>query len=117
MRLTEPKSPSVEALPALALYAALHVFPFVWSAVTWDDYWSSIAPFSTLLALGVLVALLRGHRWAWIVLVALNALSVVSYLWDPADALALVMTVLRLALLLSPPVRGFVWERNRQPGD
>ena len=117
MRVTEPKSPRREALPVLGLYAVLHLFPFVWSAVTWDDYSSSLAPYATLLALGVLVALLLGHRWAWVVLVAVNALIILSYLSDPADALALVMTVLRLALLLSPPVRRFVWDGNHKTGD
>ena len=84
------------------------MFPFVWSAATWDGFWTSVAPFSTLLTLGVLIALLRGRRWAWVVLIGLDALVLVSYVWDPADALAIALAAARLALLLSQPIRGYV---------
>ena len=93
---------------ALAVYAVLQMLPFAWSAATWDGFWTSVAPFSTLLALGVLIALLRRRRWAWIALIALDTFILVSFLWDPADAIAFVLAAARLALLLSPPIRGYV---------
>ena len=93
---------------SLGVYAVLHMLPFVWSAATWDGFWTSVAPFSTLLALGVLVALFRRRRWAWVVLFALDVLVLVSFIWDPADAVAFVTAAVRLALLLSPPVRSYL---------
>jgi hypothetical protein len=99
----------------LGLYLLLSVAPFVWAALTWDDFWSSVAPFSTLLALAVLLALLRRHRWAWALLVLLDASVILSYLWDPADVVALAMAIARLGLLLSPPIRSYVGSRHRSP--
>ncbi len=97
---------------ALTVYAVLHMLPFAWAAATWDGFWTSVAPFSTLLALAVLVALLHRRRWAWLALIALDALVLVSFVWDPADAVAFVMAAARLALLLSPPIRAYVCARE-----
>lgn len=99
----------------LGLYLVLSVVPFVWAALTRDDFWSSVAPFSTLLAFAVLLALWRGHRWAWVLLVLLDAVTIVSYLWDPAGVVILVMATARLGLLLSPPIRSYVGSRHRWP--
>ena len=93
---------------ALAVYAVLLMLPFIWSAATHEEFWTTVAPFSTLLALGVLVALLRGHRWAWVVLVAFDVLILCSFVWDTVDAVAFAMAAGRLALLLSRPVRSYV---------
>jgi len=96
---------------ALTLYAVLHMLPFAWAAATWDGFWTSVAPFCMLLALAVLVALLRRRRWAWLALIALNALVLVSFVWEP-DAVGFVLTAPPLALLLSPPIRAYVRARG-----
>jgi hypothetical protein len=61
----------------LGLYLLLCVAPFVGAALAWHEFWGSVAPFSTLLALAVLFALLRRHRWAWVLLVLLDAFVIV----------------------------------------
>jgi len=98
---------------ALTLYAVLHMLPFAWAAATWDGFWASVAPFSTLLALAVLVALLRRRRWAWLALIALDVVVLVSFVWEPGAAVGFVMAAAGLALLLSPPIRAYV--RAREP--
>lgn len=96
----------------VAAYAVLHLEPFAWAAITWGDFWHSMAPFSTLLALAVLLALVYRRRWAWRLLIALGALLLLSYVWDPAgDPVAFAMAVARLALLLSPAMRRYLTAR------
>lgn len=97
----------------LAAYALLYLGPFAWAAVTWDGFWSSVAPFSSLLALALLVALLRQHGWAWTVLVLLHVIALASYLWDEGDAIALVMIAGGLLILLAAPIRRYA--RISQP--
>jgi hypothetical protein len=104
--------PSPKVRTFLALYAALMAAPFAVAVVTWDDFWTSLAPVSALLALLVVVALARRRRWAWFVLVAFDAAILVSYAWDPAGPLSFVMTAAGLALLLAPPVRGHVFDAD-----
>lgn len=55
-----------------------------------------------------LVALARRKRWGWILLVFLSGLLVVSEPFDFNGPVALSLDVIRLGLLLSPPIRRYV---------
>jgi hypothetical protein len=93
----------------LMAYAVLHLQPFAWAAISWSGFWHSVAPFSTLLALAVLLALVWRRRWAWWLLIALEAVVLLSYVRDPGeDPVGIVMAVARLALLLSPAMRRYL---------
>jgi hypothetical protein len=93
---------------ALALYGVLLTSPFAWAAATNDSFWTSVAPVATLLVLAVLVALLAGKRWAWVLLVALEALVGLSVLWGAVSVFIAAKAAVGLGLLLSPPVRRHV---------
>jgi Na+-transporting NADH:ubiquinone oxidoreductase subunit NqrB len=99
----------------LVAYAVLHLQPFAWAAVTWSDFWHSVAPFSTLFVLAALLALVWRRRWAWRLLIVINALALLSYIRDPAeDPVGVLMAVVRLALLLSPAMQRYL--AARPPG-
>jgi len=72
-----------------------------------------------LIAYGILAALvvplLRGRRWAWVVLLVFAAWGLVQTAVN-FRALGLVLAAADLLLLLSPPVRRYVAPRSPEPG-
>jgi len=55
-----------------------------------------------------LVALARRKRWGWILLVLLSVLLVVSEAFDFNGSVVLSLDLIRLGLLLSPPILRYV---------
>lgn len=98
----------------LDAYAVLLLVPLAWYAITWGSFWHSMAPFTTLLVIAVLWALVRRQRWAWRLLIVIEALALLSYVGDPAeDPEAVGVGVVRLALLLSPAMQRYLDGRSR----
>jgi len=62
----------------------------------------------TLLFIVPLIGLTRRKRWGWILLVFLSGLLIVSEPFDFNGPVALSLDVIRLGLLLSPPIRRYV---------
>ena len=92
------------------VYVVLVSGPFVFAA-THAWFWNGERPFAPVSALVfaiVLIALLSRHRWAWWVLVILNGVVVISYLWEWTNAISFVANLASLALLSSTPIRRYV---------
>ena len=68
-----------------------------------------------MILLALLAALWLRQRWAWRVSLLLDSFVVVSYAWDRTGLWFLPVNVLRLALLVSPPLRDYVWRRDLPP--
>jgi hypothetical protein len=62
----------------------------------------------TLFFIVPLVGLTRRKRWGWILLVFLSGLLIASEPFDFHGPVALSLDVIRLGLLLSPPIRHYV---------
>ena len=95
---------------ALAAYAALALAPFLVAAIG-DDYWGRAFPMAlvaTVLFAALVGALLRRQRWAWILLVLLDAGVLVSFAFNFTGIAWFAMCVLSFALLISAPVRAYV---------
>jgi hypothetical protein len=105
---------------ALAAYALLSVVPFLTSGVLGlselDKHpGASAALIATAMVVGVallaglLLALVLQRRWAWIVLLLLEGAVVVPYMWESGPARSLVTSSIGILVLLSPPMRRWVW--------
>jgi hypothetical protein len=95
---------------ALAAYATLALAPFL-VAATSDDYWGRAFPMAliaTVLFAALVGALLRRQRWAWILLVLLDAGVLVSFAFNFTGIAWFAMCLLSFALLISAPVRAYV---------
>jgi hypothetical protein len=89
----------------VAAYAVLAAQPFILGA-TRDEFWDTAAAPTAAILFAVLVfALVRGHRWAWILLLAFQLAVLISFLVAFEGALALAANILSLVLLLSAPMR------------
>jgi hypothetical protein len=62
----------------------------------------------TIVFAALIGALLRGQRWAWFLLVLLEAGALVSFGFDFTGIAWFAMCLLSFALLISAPVRAFV---------
>jgi hypothetical protein len=101
-----------ERRPPLAawVYVVLVGGPFIFAA-THAWFWNGERPFAPVSALVfaiVLIALLSRHRWAWWVLVILNGVVVISYIWEWTNAISFVANLASLALLSSTAIRSYV---------
>jgi hypothetical protein len=105
----------------LTVFAILAVAPFAYHA-TQSSFWEpehSMAPFATLIDLGVVTALVVGcRRWAWFLLTLLYAWADIgwvfaSHRFETRTLLFLAVNVGTLALLVSPPMR----RRLKRPVD
>jgi hypothetical protein len=64
----------------------------------------------------LLVALVHQRHWAWVVLLALGGLIVISYSWESGGVEPFVAEIAGILLLLSPPIRRHVRRRGRTRG-
>jgi chromate transport protein ChrA len=98
-------------------YVILVFIPFV-IAATHESFWQrahSMAPVATGLFAGLLIALVLGQRWAWLLLVLFEVAALVSFAFDFPDPLFVVLTLVSLALLVSQPTRRHLSQRRRLP--
>jgi hypothetical protein len=94
----------------LGAYVAVSATPFV-IAATQHAFWEhehDMAPVVTLLFAGLLVALVRRHRWAWLVLVVLDGALLVSFAFDFTSVGAFLRVLAGFALVCSPQMRRYV---------
>lgn len=70
--------------------------------------WAALA---LVLAMALAVVPLR-RRWAWWIIVAIEAYAVLSIPWEGIHPLAWALNIVQLALLLSPQMRAFMAERQ-----
>jgi hypothetical protein len=56
------------------------------------------------------LALYRRHRWAGYLSIVVYVIGVVSILWEPVKPLTYAVSVVELALLLSSPMRQYIYE-------
>lgn len=92
----------------LAIYVVLSVVPIA-VAVSHASFWDSAgAPVASLISLALVVALVRGSRAAWLLLLLFDLALIASLVWAPAELMFVAIVVVRVALLLSPPLRRFV---------
>jgi hypothetical protein len=90
--------------------ALLWVAPLI-VATSHGSFWErqhSTAPVAAALIFLTVIALLRRHRWAWVLLSALEVGVLVSYAFDFASILGFLTNVAALALLMSPQMRRYV---------
>jgi len=95
----------------VAGYVLLAMTPFVIGA-THSAFWHSMAPLATALFVGLLAALVMRRRWAWALLVAFDAVVLISFVIYWTDVWAFVLTVASFALLVSSPMRRYVRRRT-----
>jgi hypothetical protein len=94
----------------LVAYVLLVAEPFVF-ATTHAWFWRSghlSAPIATGIVAGLLVALVYRQRWAWVLLVVLNGVVVVSHIFGSAEIYGIIINALALVLVVSRPMRRYV---------
>jgi hypothetical protein len=99
-------------------WAATVVTPLVLAVTrTRPGFWHhTIGPTVLILFVFLIGSVLRRHRWAWFFWVAFELFIVISFTWSFSSVLDLVLNVVSLALLISPPMRAYVLGR-RSPTD
>jgi hypothetical protein len=96
---------------AVETYLVLTAAPFIVVATT-AAYWRHAEPATvTVLVAVVLISLVRRHRWAWVVLVVLEGVVLISSL-RPTKAFWFIADLASFALLVSPPMRRYVRPRH-----
>ena len=91
-------------------YVVVAAAPFVLAA-THAWFWKhehSTAPVAAGVVAVLLVALVLRQRWAWWLLVAFEAAVLISFAFDFTTAPALLLSLARVALLVSPQMRRYV---------
>ena len=99
-------------------YLLLALAPFVWIAAT-DTRLTRTASGDValvLIALLVLAVVPMRRRWAWWILVIIQGWAATSVLWEYNKPLPYIDNVAQLALLVSPQMRDYVFDRYRTPG-
>jgi len=92
----------------LVVYSVLALLPHGWAMFTYDRYWHSIAPLTTVLLVSLLVALGRRRKWSWWALLTFDLAVGVSFVINGGSSVAAAFLVVRLGLLFSRPVRRYV---------
>jgi hypothetical protein len=69
-------------------------------------FWGAV-----VLIMGLVVALVTGRRWAWVISLLVEISILGSLIIERDDALALGLSALRFGLLVSSPVRRYVFDR------
>jgi hypothetical protein len=110
---------------ALGLLALIYlVLPVVSTAIAGIPHNKHATLAGTVVALAIVycilatfvVSLLRGRRWAWVVLLAFSAVGIIEGIIN-FRARGLTLSVVILLLLISPPVRRYVEPRHREALD
>jgi hypothetical protein len=104
---------------ALSAYVVIDVLGIVAAvAATSSKAWERGGGIALVVTAIPLIGLLMARRWAWIMCVVFTALSIVLTLahGDPRPSWV-VLEVLPLALLLSPPIRRYVRSGSRTATD
>jgi hypothetical protein len=98
----------------LVAFVLLAAVPFV-AAATHASFWQKGSPPVTTAAVAaLLVALVTGRRWAWLVLVLFYSFVVVSFAWEWGSTPLFVVDLAALGLLASSPMRRHVgWRLAR----
>jgi drug/metabolite transporter (DMT)-like permease len=93
-------------------YLVLAAAPFIVAATT-AAYWRHAEPATvTVLIAVVLISLVRRHRWAWVVLVVIEGVVLISFAFDFTKAFLFIADLASFALLVSPPMRRYVRPRH-----
>ena len=101
---------SLKSRVVVALYVTVTLIPFIWAATKssfWEEKHSGAPVVTALLAL-LLLALIYRRRWAWVLLVLLQGLAIISFVVAPPRVAWLLIDLLSFALLLSSPMRTYV---------
>jgi hypothetical protein len=64
-------------------------------------------PQAAIIVAATLIAFLHHHRWAWMLLLAFDSLVLASFARDWAGVASLSLSVLHVAVLLSPQIRRY----------
>jgi hypothetical protein len=97
----------------LVAYLVLTAAPFL-IAATHHTFWErahSMAPAATVVVAGPLLALVRRHRRAWIVLTVFQGGVLLSFAFDFGSVAAFALNLIAFALLVSSPMRRHVFDR------
>jgi energy-coupling factor transporter transmembrane protein EcfT len=89
-------------------YVGLATAPFVYAA-THREFWQSLAPLATLIWLALVVGVVVGRRWAWLLAVIIEIAVLLSWPFSAEVRwYAVALNTLSLAVLVSPPMRAHV---------
>jgi hypothetical protein len=110
-----PRNLEPTTVALLGLYVALVAIPIVYAATTVNVFSVRYAYFwaALVVVIGLVTALLRRRRWAWLVLLVFEASVLISFAWDWAGIPNFVLVVVRVAILTSPHVRHYVGSPGR----
>jgi hypothetical protein len=96
---------------AVALYVVLAVAPFAYAALD-REFWESVAPIASLLWFVLVAAVVARRHWAWLLALLIEVAILVTWPFsDDVPWYAVVLNVLSLAVLASPPMRRYVTAR------
>jgi hypothetical protein len=70
--------------------------------------------FAALFVVLLNLALLKRHRWAWYLSIILYVIGAASILYEHVKPLSYAYSLVSLALLLSPPMREYMYEARRR---
>jgi hypothetical protein len=65
---------------------------------------------------GLIVSVLRRRRWAWFVFAVFQGFVLISFAWSFTSAVGLLGNLVSFGLLISPPMRAFVFGSRRRCG-
>lgn len=91
-----------------ATYVLVQLAPFLYAVSRAHFYHSGVEPLATAVYFGVIVALVRRRRWAWVLLSGLNTVVLISYIVGGGPTAFVVTNAVALALLWTPQVRSYV---------
>ena len=95
----------------VALVVLFTALPFAIVLTSDNVSYARVLP-GAVFALLVAICLVRRRRWAWVVLVFIEALVLASWLIDPGPWPYFVLNSMQLGLLLSPPMRRYLRPRD-----
>src|SRR3954468_3382126 len=93
---------------AVTTYAILFLLPLT-IAATRSEVWSEPAALGAAgLGLSLLFGFVRRQRWAWALLLLFEVAALMSFAFAFTSVLALLLNIVTLSLLLSPPLRRYI---------
>jgi hypothetical protein len=107
--------PWIRRYPVPSAFLLLSIIPLIVVVVSYGQLRSHpIGWFGVALVLGLTLAVVPlRRRWAWWIVVALQAFGILSILWEGVWLLVWAYNLVLLGLVLSPQMRSFIAERQR----